>query len=117
MGDILLPGDEGLDSGMVQTWKGTEAVENLYDEMNNASENSTRRTGDGSTTSKDGLNVDHDDETKNNDEDSEEEDAVFVRKINGLAQQKERSSKKNSGEKVAKGGRSNHRLIQKKESK
>ena len=77
MGEILLSCGKGFDSGVMQTRKGNEAVENLNDEMNDTSEHGNSRKGEGSTASKEGVGIDHNNESQKSGEGSGKESGDY----------------------------------------
>ena len=94
MGEILLPGDDGFDGGALPTLRGTEVVENLNDEMNDASEHANSGETDDSRVSNDDRS--DDDGSKDIDEESEEERGAVTTRSKTLvtSQKKNRPIKK-----------------------
>ena len=109
MGEILLPGDEGFVSGMVQTGGGyEEVVENLNDKMNGAS----REKGDVP------MDGEDDDDETSSDEDDEDEEADVVATRNKVryyyeSQKKLRAIKKARAATVALGKETRKRSARK----
>ena len=94
MGEIHLPGDEGFDTGLLSTRKGTRLIEpRINVDMNYESDNDNIDTSNESATSKFELGDDDSNGSGNRIEKSNEEDGVVLNRNTTAIEQLQKKTK------------------------